>query len=153
MPILVDGNNLLHRLPPGQQSRTAVRQLTLDLVRRESVRVSLVFDGPPPPGTPARENLGRLTIVYSGSDSADDTIVRSLPHGSPARRWVVVTDDRELAARVKAIGATVRSLDRWRHKLLAAPAGKNGQAGLSAVEVSEWEAYFAAGRKEGKAPE
>jgi hypothetical protein len=153
MPILVDGNNLLHRLPPGQQSRSAVRQLTLDLVRRESVHVSLVFDGPPPPGTPARESLGRLTIVYSGSNSADDTIVRFLPHGAPARGWVVVTDDRQLADRVRAIGATVRSLDRWRHKLLAAPFGKESQDGLSAAEVSEWEAYFGAGRKKDETPE
>jgi predicted RNA-binding protein with PIN domain len=148
MPILVDGNNLLHRLPPGQRSRTALRQLTLDLVRRESVRVSLVFDGPPPPGSPARESLGRLTIVYSGSASADDAIVRSLPSGRPARRWVVVTNDRELAARVKAIGATVRSLEHWRHKLLAAPADKDDRDGLSAAEVSEWAAFFAAGRED-----
>jgi predicted RNA-binding protein with PIN domain len=147
MPIMVDGNNLLHRLPQGLRQRAELRRLTLELARREAIRITLVFDGPPPPGAPAREQLGKVTVVYSGAASADDTIVSTLPGGRRARTWEVVTADRRLASRVTAAGARVRNLSQWLHKLeaVARPAD---DISLSPAEVSEWEAYFATNRRE-----
>lgn len=148
MPVLVDGNNLLHRLPPGRRSRDEVRRLTLELVRRERLRVTVVFDGPPPPGTPPGERLGRASIRYAGSRSADDVILASLPPGDAARQWVVVTDDRELGRRARGRGSEVRSLHDWQQRLPDAPAESDRDRQLSGDEVAEWERYFAGGPEE-----
>lgn len=147
MPIMVDGNNLLHRLPNDRRQRAEVRRLSLELARREAIRITLVFDGPPPPGSPERERLGRVTVVYSGSASADDAIVRLLPKGRAAHSWEVVTDDRRLGSRVTSTGARVRSLNQWLHKLEAMTV-PDDDSSLSPDEVSQWQSYFAAGRQE-----
>ncbi len=146
MPIVIDGNNLLHRLPAADRSRTAVRREVLDATRHETISVTVVFDGPPPQGAPARESLGTVTVVYSGARSADDVIVGLLPSGGPARQWSVVTDDRGLADRVRAVGASTRSLAEWqRRRRLRRPNRPRVESKLSSREIAEWQAFFADG--------
>lgn len=142
MPILIDGNNLLHRL--GDRSRASVRRRVLDATRHERMSLAVVFDGPPPAGSPARESLGAVTVVYAGSRSADDVIVESLPEGPAARQWTVITDDRGLAARVKERGAAVRSLAEWqrRRRWTPRPGRSPVESKLSSREIAEWEDYF-----------
>jgi len=149
VPLLLDGNNLMHRLPAGSRDRRSVRNRALDLVRRQQVTITVVFDGPPPPGFPERERLGRVTILYSGKRSADDVIVDLLPPGSRAADWTVITDDRELTRRVKERGARTRALGSW----IAARRGPDRASGtspheprMSPNELAEWEAFFARGR-------
>jgi hypothetical protein len=149
VPILVDGNNLLHRLPHRHRGRQELRQLCLDLVRREGLQLVLVFDGHPPAGGPTRESLGRLTIVYAAPRSADDAIIASLPPGSGARNFVVVTDDRELGQRARRAGARVRPLRDWWPKLVAPEVEPTREGGLSADQVAEWEALFSGPRDPG----
>lgn len=144
MPILIDGNNLLHALPPGERSRDSVRRLILDQTRRERITVTVVFDGPPPEGASDRENLGAITIVYSGATTADDVIARRIPRGPAARSWTVVTNDRELAQRVTMHGATVRGVKAWLSRK-GRPQGRTRvrtEAPLSKAEVEDWERYF-----------
>jgi hypothetical protein len=141
MPIAVDGNNLLHRLPPSQRTRAEVRRQALGIVRNETVQVVIVFDGPPPEGSPATEHLGRVTIRYSGAVSADDVIFDLIPGGRGASQWVVVTDDRALGARARGKGANVRSLAEWRSR--RPPTRRaDSQSRLSPREIAEWEQYF-----------
>lgn len=144
MPILIDGNNLMHRLPKGERSRASVRRMTLEKARRENMRVLLVFDGPAPDGTPTREDLGRLTVLYSEAASADEVILKHLPRGPTARDWTVVTDDRGLGRRVTATGARLRSLGAWCNKKTA-PRRYSvvPEAKLSSRDVAEWESFFA----------
>jgi predicted RNA-binding protein with PIN domain len=142
MPILIDGNNLLHSLPHEQARRSDVRRLVLDACRRERMRVTVVFDGPPPPGAPSRELLGSVTVVYSESATADEVILRHVATGASAREWVVVTDDRGLAQRVRQRGAGVRSVTEWQHPRRARPRGPEWQPKLSSHEVAEWEEFF-----------
>ncbi|MEX1310138.1 MAG: NYN domain-containing protein [Candidatus Sulfomarinibacteraceae bacterium] len=144
MPILLDGNNLLHRLPRSQRTRAEVRKQVLDITRRETVSVTVVFDGPPPAGAPPREALGKVTVIYSGSRAADDVILSLLPPGSAATQWSVVTDDRGLATRVKDRGAKVRRLAEWRgRRPQKAPLRARVESKLSSNEVAEWESFFA----------
>ena len=143
MPVLVDGNNLLHRLPPESRSREQVRRLSLELARHEHMHITVVFDGPPPSGSPLQEDLGNVTVVYSDSQSADDAVVARLPQGTAAKNWVVVTGDRELARRSKQRGATVRPLGEWQAKLKRVPQpDSKHEPALSEAEVEEWEVYF-----------
>ena len=149
MPIVIDGNNLLHSLPPGQRSRAAVREGVLDQSRREKISVTLVFDGPPPDGTPPAEYLGSVTILYSGLTSADDLIISRLPSGGPARSWSVVTNDRGLGARVRQRGASVRTLAQWTSRRGAkfGPGKPRPKSPLRANEVRKWEEIFNEDRK------
>jgi predicted RNA-binding protein with PIN domain len=148
MPILIDGNNLLHSLPREQAHRGDVRRLVLDACRRERMSVTVVFDGPPPTGTPSHELLGAVTIVYSGSATADDVILRHLATGASAREWVVVTDDRGLARRVRQQGAEVRSIAEWQRPRRARPRRPEWQPKLSSHEVAEWEEFFSGARQD-----
>ncbi len=147
MPLLVDGNNLLHRLPKPARTRSAVRTRVLEATRHERMSVVVVFDGPPPAGSPADEALGRVTVVYSGASSADDVIIGRIPAGRSARQWVVVTDDRALANRAHQRGAAVRTLGEWSARPRPAPPRTRTEAKLSSREVAEWEKVFKGGRK------
>ena len=151
MPILIDGNNLLHSLAPNRRNRSELRRHTLDLTRYESIRVIVVFDGPPPETTAEREDLGNVSIVYSCERSADDVIISLLPEGKPAADWVVVSDDRGLARRARSAGAGVRSLAEWRGRRgrrPAPPLRPRAEAKLSSHEIAEWEDYFSTGGDE-----
>jgi len=144
MPIILDGNNLLHRMPRADRSRSAVRMQVLEITRRESMSVTVVFDGPPPAGVPAKEALGNVTVIYAGQRTADDVIFSLLPSGPAAKQWSVVTDDRGLAIRVKDRGAKVRRLAEWQGRpRQKTPARPRVESKLSSREVSEWESFFA----------
>ena len=146
MPVIIDGNNLMHAVSP-TGGRDVVRQQALETVRGEGVTITVVFDGPPRQGSPEIEHLGRVTVRYSGERSADDLIVDLIPGGKRAAEWVVVTDDRGLGRRVKERGGTVRSLADWRRRRPRKVASKPHQTKLSSHEVSQWEDYFAKGRE------
>lgn len=142
MPILIDGNNLLHRLPAAGRSRSAVRSQVLDVARRERMSVVVVFDGPPPPGAPAEESLGRVIVVYAGAQPADEVIVARIPSGTAARQWIVVTDDRGLAERARQRGASTRTLREWMARPRPAPTRPRTEPKLSSREVAEWEEFL-----------
>ena len=115
----------------------------LEATRNERMSVTVVFDGQPPEGMSARESLGNVTVVYSGSRSADDVIVGMIPSGSAAGQWSVVTDDRGLADRVRDRGARVRRLTEWRgRRRQKTPARARAESKLSSNEIAEWEDYF-----------
>jgi predicted RNA-binding protein with PIN domain len=108
--------------------------------------VVVVFDGPPPSGSPSEESLGSVTVIYAGTAVADDVIIRRLPSGREARQWVVVTDDRGLADRVRQRGSEVRPLAQWRAKPRATPRRARVESKLSSHDIADWEAYFGEGR-------
>jgi len=142
MPIIIDGNNLLHSLPSSHRDRNSVRRLALDTVRHEGVSLTVVFDGPPPSGSPEIEHLGQVSVRYSGRTSADDLIVGLLRSSSRAADWIVVTDDHALGDRVRECGARVRTLKEWRARRPREIRRPVREPELSAREMADWEAYF-----------
>ena len=145
MPLLIDGNNLLHSLPRSERSRSDVRHLVLEKVRHERLQVTVVFDGPPPDGSPNVEHLGRVTVRYSDSSSADDVILRVLPSGSRAPQWAVVTDDWGLRNRVRERGGRGLSLGKWHSRRPKTPRRPTHEPRLSSHDIAEWETYFSSG--------
>jgi hypothetical protein len=143
MPVIIDGNNLLHSLPRHQQNRENVRRRALDAVREGGISLTVVFDGPPAVGSPDPERLGRLTIRYSGTSSADDLILRLLPRSGRASEWVVVTDDRALRENVREAGAQVRTLAEWRSRKPRKQRRVAREPKLSSREMADWEKFFA----------
>ena len=148
MPIAIDGNNLLHSLPKGERTRSEVRRRVLEIVRSEGLQVTLVFDGPPSSGVPETEHLGLLTVRYAGSVSADAVLLDLIPEGDHAARWIVVSDDRELCAKVRSRGGKVRSLANWRGRKPAKPRRLTYEPKLSSHDVASWETYFSESREE-----
>ena len=148
MPIIIDGNNLLHSLPTHARDRSSVRHQALERVRHEGVSLTVVFDGPPPKGSPETEHLGRVSVRYSGPSSADDVIVGLLSSSGRAAEWVVVTNDRALRDRVRECGAQVRTLKEWRSRRSGEPRRPAHEPKLSSHEVVDWEAYFSSSRED-----
>jgi hypothetical protein len=143
MPVIIDGNNLLHSLPGHEQNRDSVRRRALDAVRQGGMSLTVVFDGPPSAGSPDPEHLGRLIIRYSGAFSADDLILRLIPRSGRASEWVVVTDDRALRERVRELGGEVWTLGEWRSRRPRKPRRVSREPKLSSREVADWEDFFA----------
>ncbi len=108
-PVLIDGHNLLHQDAALRRllgtPEAARRALERRLARRRDCW--LFYDGGP--GGEARTAVrGTLRLDYSGTGEADDRIVAWL-RANPASGAVVVSDDRELRARARTLGATLMS--------------------------------------------
>jgi len=150
MPLIIDGNNLLHSLPREERNRSEVRRQVLETVRQQRVRVTVVFDGPPPSGTPELEHLGGVTVRYSGNRTADKVILDLLGTKNAAD-WVVISDDRELRHQARERGAGVRSLGEWKGRRSTPGRRAGREPKLSSHEVAEWESYFSGGRDDDSA--
>ena len=131
MPWIVDGNNVARG-----GERRKVREAALALARAERLKVVVVFDGAPPPGSPEVEHLGGVEVRYARI--ADRTILAML--GSGGRGWRVVTDDRELGRRAKELGAELVPTAAF----LARVRGSLARAALDGprVEIEQELAYF-----------
>ncbi len=112
--MIVDGNNVIGSRPDGwwrDRPGAARRLITAlqTLARRSGDRISVVLDGRPLPDIPEGVHDGVL-VAYAtraGRDAADDRIVAEVEQDREPATLVVVTSDRGLAERVRALGATV----------------------------------------------
>ncbi|MFO1541621.1 MAG: hypothetical protein ACKOTZ_14460, partial [Chloroflexota bacterium] len=130
--VLIDGNNLLHRVR-GASDAAGVRWLLpyLRAWRSATARVVLVLDGHPDRGdTPRRSVTTGIEAVHAGHLDADTAIVRRVEARTfeERPRTLVVTDDRGLADRVRREGALVRRLD-WFMTEIARSGGAGPAAG------------------------
>jgi rRNA-processing protein FCF1 len=147
--LVVDGTNLLHRLGRGGAAPPAAAIGRLRAVIPAAVSIDLVFDGV------GHDVAGRVAhgiyVRYAGRRTADDAIVElaasgaSRAGGGPASsaRVLVVTDDRELRARLTATG--VRSVplawltNRLETPRLSAPAMGNRRPPVGAHRLADEE--------------
>jgi predicted RNA-binding protein with PIN domain len=112
--VIVDGNNVIGSRPDGwwRDRAGAARRLITSLQRlaaRSGDRISVVLDGRPLDDIPEGVHNGVL-VAYatrSGPDAADDRIVDEVDVDRDPASLVVVTSDRALADRVRALGARV----------------------------------------------
>jgi predicted RNA-binding protein with PIN domain len=98
MPWAIDGSNVLGRSGldvRGDDPKRQLVRLLASFARAKRTRVVCFFDGPEP-GSFAK-SLGSVTVVFSGTRSADALIAERVASG---RDWSVVTSDQALAARV-----------------------------------------------------
>jgi predicted RNA-binding protein with PIN domain len=112
--LIVDGNNVIGSRPDGwwRDRKGAARRLVAslqELARGSGDRISVVFDGSPRPEVPEGVHDGVL-VAYAtraGRDAADDRIVEEVARDRDPASLTVVTSDRALADRVRALGADV----------------------------------------------
>ena len=113
--LFVDGTNLLHAMThlPGDRQPPAAVIGRLRGVIPPDTSIVLVFDGPTESGVRGERIAGGLTVRYSGRRSADAVILELVDHattwsdtdGPGAAMVLVVTDDRDLRARLHRKGA------------------------------------------------
>lgn len=112
--LVVDGMNVIGSRPDGwwRDRDGAVRRLLgklQALARADGDDITLVLDGRPLPDVLEGDHDG-VHVLYAsrgGRDAADDRIVTLLTTMDAPSEVQVVTSDRELAARARALGATV----------------------------------------------
>jgi predicted RNA-binding protein with PIN domain len=120
--LIVDGNNVFGSRPDGwwRDREGAARNLVTELqslAARTGDRITVVFDGRPLTGLEEGDHAG-VAVLYArrrGRDAGDDRIVETVRSDADPGALVVVTSDRELARRVRELGARVegaRSVSR-----------------------------------------
>lgn len=121
MPVIIDGNNLLHAAQKAEADGLLIgRSMLCDILgrwaQRRRERVHVVFDGPAPSDPLARQ-IGHpgIKITYSGAGvSADTVLAHLLETDSAARRLRVVSTDRDVVRAARRRRAEpVRSEDFW----------------------------------------
>jgi nicotinic acid mononucleotide adenylyltransferase/predicted RNA-binding protein with PIN domain len=118
--VIVDGNNVIGSKPDGwwRDRPGATRRLVEHLqehAAQSGDRVAVVLDGRPLDDLPEGVHTGVL-VAYArrgGRNAADDRIVDEVEHDPDPASLTVVTSDRELAARVRELGAEVVGATSW----------------------------------------
>ncbi len=159
MPYLVDGHNLIPKLP-GLDLKAIDDELTLirwlgsfSQARQKDVEV---FFDQAPPGYPAAKKYGRVRahFVRQGrtADEAIEDRLQSLK-GSAAN-YIVISSDRRVQAAARAVRARVQSSEEFARELLKTGLGEGslepGEPKLTSDQVAEWEAIFKRGRNRTK---
>jgi predicted RNA-binding protein with PIN domain len=149
MPILIDGHNLIGRLPslsledPDDEMRLV--GMLMSYQARTGKAVTVVFDPGGVHSLAQTRTRGRLKVVFARHGSnADRIIERRVRQSRNASEWLVVTSDRELADSVARQGARVRSAEAFAADLGAPRDGSPGlrEAPPSPDEVEAWLAEF-----------
>lgn len=152
MPVLIDGHNLIGRLPdlhlddPDDEAKLVVRLRTY--CARTGKRVTVVFDYGLPGG---RSELsgGGVEVVFAPVGRTADSILRErVRQARDPLGLTVVTSDRQVIAAVQARGARVMRSEEFSAQLqaprLRAVEGKQ-DVQLSAEEVEKWLRLFGRG--------
>lgn len=116
MPYLIDGNNLAHtwRLAEnGQVDRSQVASRALAILRSRGSRATLVFDGAVRPGE-AASHLGPLRIELAGGDADAWMLTFLRSRGPKAADWIVVTSDKALREKCRALGSRAMACHEFR---------------------------------------
>jgi len=119
MPVLIDGDNLLHAarglLPDGERmNRAALCSLLADWDVHGSREVTVFFDGVRPDDRgEGPVGAGALSIRYSDRRTADALIVEAIASSSAPRRLLVVSGDREVKAAARRRRARRIDSDRF----------------------------------------
>ena len=142
MLYLVDGYNVTRSDPATRDASSddqrealvgRMRARGTHMLGHGSIRV--VFDGVPGEGRVPVAHPGPVSVTFSRDESADDVIVRLATKAT--ERVVVVTNDRELAHRVRVhgpAGLTVRGADCCFEQAAAAqPREARGRKGRGSV--------------------
>lgn len=152
MPLLIDGNNLMHTLKKFdiEVERDGLCKLLSAMVgkmRGTDRAVCVVFDGPSPHGPRMRQiSAPGILVRYSQRRRADDLIIEEIEDNTAPRRLRVVSSDRQIrsaARRRRCPSLTSPEFIQEMLSLLDRPAPpppepREKRAGSSAEQTQQW---------------
>ena len=122
MPILIDGHNLIGRLPmlsledPDDEEKLV--RLLASYRARTSKSITVVFDPGGAYALPQSRRYGGVEIVFAPQGgSADSVIARRVGRSRNPQEWQVVTSDRKLTEAVTRQGARVLRAEEFAPEL------------------------------------
>ncbi len=153
MPYLIDGHNLIPKIPglnlQSLDDEEQLLQLLQEFCRSQRKEVEVFFDNAPPGGVRGR-NFGLLSarFVRQGS-TADQAIAERLRRlGRLARNWTVVSSDAAVQRAARAAQARPMPSEDFARLMAAAldeqAAGRreDRQAGVKEDELEDWLKLF-----------
>lgn len=96
--VIIDGNNLLHAVREHPAATNVGRETLARAVDRWALHhgnpVTVVFDGgTPAPGLIRQMSTERVTVRFSGAETADDVIIRMVEHAARPTAIRIVSSD------------------------------------------------------------
>lgn len=128
MPLLIDGHNLIGKLPNLQLDQVDDEQQLLRLLRvyaqRTSRRMTVYFDRGAPGWRDPRPQAGVSAHFVRPPRSADQAIAAHLEKlGGAAKNWTVVSSDRDVQTAARRSGARQLTSEAFARELLSQPSG------------------------------
>ncbi len=150
MPFLIDGHNLIGRLPdlrlddPDDEAKLVARLRTY--CARAGKRATVVFDRGLPGGRSDALSNSRVEVVFAATGRSADGILRErIRRARDPRGLMVVTSDREVIAAAQSQGARVVRSEEFAARLEPRQeTSVEKDAHLSAEEIEEWLRVFGA---------
>ncbi len=148
MPLLIDGHNLIAKLPglhlddPDDEAQLVERLRRYQA--RSGKRLTVFFDAGLPGGPAYNLSTSQVKVIFAPiGQSADALIVGRVHRSRDPRGLTVVTSDQRIIAAVEARGARVVRAEAFAVELNAAPTPSvPDEVTLSQTEVEEWLALF-----------
>jgi hypothetical protein len=155
MPFLIDGHNLIGRMPglslasPDDEAQLVARLRAF--CARTSTSATVYFDGAVIAATREPARGGVTPRFIAPPQTADDAIRRHLNRlGREAANWTVVSSDAAVADAARRSRAHVETSEAFARRLADAASPLSGtekpQAPPGPDEIAVWEAAFKAGR-------
>jgi hypothetical protein len=154
MPYLIDGHNLIGRLPdirlddPDDEVKLVLRLRRF--CARTRKRAVVVFDHGLPGGPSTTLSGGGVKVVFaSAGRTADGILCERIRRWRNPAGWIVVTSDRRVVDVARAKGARVLRAETFAHQLALPVEGdtpaEKPEARLSEDEVEAWMELFQGG--------
>jgi predicted RNA-binding protein with PIN domain len=157
MPYLIDGHNLIPKVPGMDLDDLDDEQQLIELLsefcNRQNKRAEVFFDNAAPGGARVR-SFGRVLARFVRQGLTADEAIRKrlliLERG--ARNWTVVSSDHAVQAAAQAAQAQALSSEAFARQLTrssrgAGPSpGKAAETALKPGEVDEWLELFSKGQ-------
>ena len=143
----IDGYNLLFacRIEDGTEPDfEKQREVLLSRIRRLKDPATVFFDASKaPPGlTRTPESRGKQEIIFVREGSADDAIVSWLKGQQRPHEVRVVTNDRELGARVRALHARVATVEEFLKTVDPEQLEGKEKPQITSTEARKWAEEF-----------
>jgi predicted RNA-binding protein with PIN domain len=151
MPYIIDGNNLIGAIPVidirDPDAREKLTHLLSRYQKAKGNRITVVYDGPPPPGAPPEVHMGALVVIYAGPESDADTRIKSFIRQSRnPGAWTVVSSDKQVYSYCKWAGAQAMRVMPFFSDMKRAIETGGGAVddfkGMSEEDVQDWMNFF-----------
>jgi len=153
MPFLIDGHNLIPKIPglnlQALDDEEQLIKLLQEYCRRQRKQVEVFFDNAPPGGVRAR-NFGLVIARFVRQGSTADQAIRErlIRLGRLARNWTVVSSDLAVQSAARAAQARPMPSEAFARMLVSAldaqavDQGENIEAGVAKDELDGWLELF-----------